>query len=596
MPHFVKKFNINGVKTRQITCIELHGKPNAATRGAVGVLGMDVDSPDHEIYKCVAVNGSLYTWVLCFAGETQGGDVQTLEEMLQGFDSDPGSVKKYVDECVGDSVTDERVAGAVEKYLDENPVEGKPGKDGADGKDGEDGADGANGASAYEIAVERGFEGTEAEWLESLHGRDGKDGANGVDGANGKDGANGNNGADGRDGVTPHIGEDGYWYIGNTSTGIKAHGENGADGKDGINGQDGKNGTDGKDGTNGQNGADGVGIKSIVKTASSGLVDTYTITLTNNVTATFTVTNGKDGTNGTNGVDGKDGKDGDPYTLTETDKFDILQMVVEHYGGDPAAGHFDENNDFVLNDKFPDGDYTVKIMTADGYTVVGSISKHTTSKTYTITWKNYDGTILETDTVTEGETPVYSGSTPTRAEDDQYTYTFNGWNKTVVAATADATYTATYAQTAKPVEPAIVNILDTAYDTDLKTVYNGVGWKANTRVSNSSGVTTGTKCILTGLIPLGDNGDVFHIRGVERIDYVSGSDSGYYTCWDSGGNFIANSRNPTPDTCRGTDSNGDFTLTMAHSKWTIPSGTAYLRFQFGSATSAVIMTRNRLIQ
>lgn len=62
MPHFVKKFDINGVKTRQVACIELHGKPNAATKGAVGVLGIDVDSPSHELYICVAVNGAIHTW------------------------------------------------------------------------------------------------------------------------------------------------------------------------------------------------------------------------------------------------------------------------------------------------------------------------------------------------------------------------------------------------------------------------------------------------------------------------------------------------------------------------------------------------------
>ena len=63
-------------------------------------------------------------------------------------------------------------------------------------------------------------------------------------------------------------------------------------GRDGIDGKDGKDGADGKDGTDGE---DGVGISSIVKTSTSGLVDTYTITMTNGDTATFTVTNGRDG-------------------------------------------------------------------------------------------------------------------------------------------------------------------------------------------------------------------------------------------------------------------------------------------------------------
>lgn len=39
-----------------------------------------------------------------------------------------------------------------------------------------------DGKSAYQIAVDNGFEGTEAEWLESLKGSDGADGADGSDG------------------------------------------------------------------------------------------------------------------------------------------------------------------------------------------------------------------------------------------------------------------------------------------------------------------------------------------------------------------------------------------------------------------------------
>ena len=44
------------------------------------------------------------------------------------------------------------------------------------------------GDSAYDIAVKNGFEGTEAEWLESLKGTDGTDGKDGTDGVNGTDG------------------------------------------------------------------------------------------------------------------------------------------------------------------------------------------------------------------------------------------------------------------------------------------------------------------------------------------------------------------------------------------------------------------------
>ena len=68
--------------------------------------------------------------------------------------------------------------------------------------------------------------------------------------------------------------------------------------------------TNGKDGINGQDGADGadgVGIASIAKTGTSGLVDTYTITMTNVTTYTYQVTNGKDGEDGEDGQDGTDG-------------------------------------------------------------------------------------------------------------------------------------------------------------------------------------------------------------------------------------------------------------------------------------------------
>lgn len=68
--------------------------------------------------------------------------------------------------------------------------------------------------------------------------------------------------------------------------------------------------------------------------------------------------------------------------------------------------------------------------------------------TFTVVWKNYDGTVLETDTgLKKGETPTYDSATPTRAASAQYTFTFEGWTPEVVAVTADAEYTATYSET-----------------------------------------------------------------------------------------------------------------------------------------------------
>lgn len=62
--------------------------------------------------------------------------------------------------------------------------------------------------------------------------------AEGLDGTNGTDGKDGKDGQDGQNGLTPHIGANGNWWIGGTDTGVKAKGTDGTDGKDGANGTD----------------------------------------------------------------------------------------------------------------------------------------------------------------------------------------------------------------------------------------------------------------------------------------------------------------------------------------------------------------------
>ena len=77
-------------------------------------------------------------------------------------------------------------------------------------------------------------------------------------------------------GATPTITiQEGVWFVNGVSTGVSALGQKG------------------------EKGDPGVGIVSIEKTSTSGNIDTYTITFTNQTTSTFTVTNG---TNGKDGV------------------------------------------------------------------------------------------------------------------------------------------------------------------------------------------------------------------------------------------------------------------------------------------------------
>lgn len=67
---------------------------------------------------------------------------------------------------------------------------------------------GKDGESAYQIALNNGFAGTEEEWLESLHGKDGYTPVKGVDYFDGKDGYTPVKGKDYTDGYTPIKGVD----------------------------------------------------------------------------------------------------------------------------------------------------------------------------------------------------------------------------------------------------------------------------------------------------------------------------------------------------------------------------------------------------
>lgn len=156
---------------------------------------------------------------------------------------------------------------------------GTPGPQGADGKDGKDGkafaiaktftskadmsSDGLADGDFVMIASEVGdpdnasmylWNGTEFKFIadfsgaQGVQGPKGEDGKQGPQGDPGQPGQQGAPGAPGKDGITPHIGSNGNWYLGDQDTGKPSQGKQGPQGEPGKDGQQGVPGASGKDG------------------------------------------------------------------------------------------------------------------------------------------------------------------------------------------------------------------------------------------------------------------------------------------------------------------------------------------------------------
>ena len=83
------------------------------------------------------------------------------------------------------------------------------------------------------------------------------------------------------------------------------------------------------------------------------------------------------------------------------------------------------------------------------------------TKTYTVTFKDYDGTVLKTQKVESGKAAT-APADPTRTG-----YTFTGWDKSFNKITADLVVTATYkAEETKPTDPVVTTYTVTFKDWD----------------------------------------------------------------------------------------------------------------------------------
>lgn len=171
-------------------------------------------------------------------GGTSGGGSETPGKDGNGI----VSIKKTGSEGLKDIYTILYTNGTTTTYEVTNGADGTNGRDGVDGKDGKDGTngtDGTNGKSAYEIAKDNGFVGSEDDWLDSLKGEKGDNGSNGANGLNGKE-------------IVLRVTSTTIQWKYDTDTEwidlIALSSLKGKDGKDGINGTNGKDGTDGANG------------------------------------------------------------------------------------------------------------------------------------------------------------------------------------------------------------------------------------------------------------------------------------------------------------------------------------------------------------
>ena len=130
------------------------------------------------------------------------------------------------------------------------------------------------------------------------------------------------------------------------------------------------------------------------------------------------------------------------YAISFNDEGDkLIQLVYCKLGEIPACTKYDA----AANNKvwMTPGENPQALGAVAGNVTYKLYAKETKSS-YTIRFVNWNGVqIGDAQSVPAGDEPIVP-TNPTKASDNMHSYTFKAWNPAVVAATEDATYTATY--------------------------------------------------------------------------------------------------------------------------------------------------------
>ncbi|MBP5490677.1 MAG: hypothetical protein J6Y10_08785 [Lachnospiraceae bacterium] len=134
----------------------------------------------------------------------------------------------------------------------------------------------------------------------------------------------------------------------------------------------------------------------------------------------------------------------------EGDKIILAADLDEGYEIAAAYNGVDEKKELSKDE---DGNYYIIVPKGGGIYLSVELKKIE----YTVKFTDEDGTELQSTSVPYGDKPSYAGETPTKAADNQYTYTFAGWDPEITAVTKDATYKATYESKTKEYIVKFVN-------------------------------------------------------------------------------------------------------------------------------------------
>ena len=203
---------------------------------------------------------------------------------------------------------------------------------------------------------------------------------------------------------------------------------------------------------------------------------------------------------------------GTPVTLTITPEtgYRLGRLAVTCGGEEVEVTRVNEGDDTRWTFTMPNGDAEVSALFLE-------------NDSYLISFVRLDGTtvhILQELSLRADVMPEYSGETPTREEDEEYTYTFSGWNPEIVPVTGEAIYTAVFTRAPREYTVTFVD--------------------ENGEVLQESRVGYGETPEYTGVTPTraeDENGSYYFSRWEPEIEPVSG-EATYTAVFEKAGTLL----------------------------------------------------------